>query len=505
MENVKKILELKDITKVFPGVKALDKVHLEIYPGEVHALCGENGAGKSTLMKIISGAERYTSGTIVFDDQNVAFSSTREAEKHGITMIYQEFNLIPHLSVAENIFLGRYPKTKSGIVNWKKMNEMAIGLLDKVGLKLNPKKIVNNCSVGEMQMVEIAKCLSMDSRVIIMDEPTAALTDEEVECLFGIIDSLKEHNISIIYISHRMKEIVRISDRVTVFRDGKYIKSMKVEDTDKDEIVRLMVGRDLKDLFPKRKEILNREPSFEAKNISYKKLVNNVSLQLAKGEILGIAGLMGSGNVVLAKLLCGYYGKYSGEVLIDNKKVNIFKPNEAIQNGMFLVSDDRKNEGLVLQRSVKENISLASLDSITKNNLISKKIELEKTMKQIELLQIKVSSPEQIVGLLSGGNQQKVVFAKMLETKPRIIFLAEPTRGIDIGAKAEIYQIMNKLTDQGISIVLISSDLPELVGMSDRVIVMREGQVRGEIAREDLSQELVLSYATGGGGKNVNN
>ncbi|GKX28251.1 ribose import ATP-binding protein RbsA [Vallitalea longa] len=500
MADKKLILELENITKIFPGVKALDNVKLEIYEGEVHALCGENGAGKSTLMKIISGAQEYTSGNMRYQGENVKFSSTKEAQELGISMIYQEFNLIPHLTVAENIFLGRYPVSRKGIIDWKKMNQDAKELIAKVGLNISPKKLVKNLSVAEAQMIEISKCLSINSKVIIMDEPTAALTDEEIECLFDIIENLKKENIAIIYISHRMNEIFRITNRVTVFRDGKFINSMLTKDTNHDEIVRLMVGSDLTNLYPKRDYVRSKEVVFEAKNIRYKNSIKDVSFKLYEGEILGIAGLLGSGNILLSKLLAGYYGDYDGEVFIKGKRVKIKNPAQALSKGIFVVSDDRKNEGLVLVRNVKENISLASLKSIMSNGLLSDKKDLEMSKKEISKLNIKVSSPHQIVGNLSGGNQQKVVFGKMLETNPEIIFLNEPTRGIDIGAKAEIYNIMHELTKQGISIVLITSDLPELIGMSDRGLVMREGEVVASISKEKLTQENVLSYAAGAGG-----
>jgi ribose transport system ATP-binding protein len=497
MENTNELLKLQNITKVFPGVKALDDVHLDICKGEIHALCGENGAGKSTLMKIIAGAQSYTSGKMFFDGHEVKFSSTKEAQDLGISMIYQEFNLIPHLSIAENIFLGRQPIRKNGFIDWTKLMIDAKKILQTVGLDIDPRTEVKNISVAQTQMVEIAKCLSMNSKIIIMDEPTAALADEEIQCLFDIIENLKKLNISIIYISHRMEEIFKITQRITVFRDGKYIKTLETKNTDHDEIVRLMVGKNITDLYPKR----GYKPSevvLEVQNININRKLKNVSLRLQKGEILGIAGLMGSGNILLSKVLSGYYEKYNGKILLENKEINIKKPIDAIKNGISIVPDDRKNEGLVLIRNVRENITLASLDSVIKNNFIDYNAEIEKTNKKIKQLNIKVSSSEQTVGNLSGGNQQKVVFAKMLETKPKILILAEPTRGIDVGAKSEIYKIMNELTENGISIILISSDLPELIGMSDRVLVMREGRIISELKKEELSQEIVLSYAAGG-------
>lgn len=497
MSEKKPILELNEITKTFSGVKALDKVKLKIYPGEVHALCGENGAGKSTLMKIISGAQKYTSGEMLYNEEKVKFSSTKDAEKLGISMIYQEFNLVPHFTIAENIFLGRYPKKNSLMVDWGKINSDAEKLLEKVGLKLNPKKLVKDLSVCEAQMVEIAKCLSIDSKVLIMDEPTAALTDEEIERLFEIINNLRKENIAIIYISHRMKEIFRLTDRITIFRDGKHIKSMLTKDTDNDELVRLMVGKDLKELYPKKTYTKSDEVIYEAKNISYENTFDKLNIKLQKGEILGIAGLLGSGNILLSKLLAGYYGKFEGQIFMHGKEIKVSKPVDAIKNGVFLVSDDRKNEGLVLIRDVKENNSLASLQNVKKYGLLSEQKEMMKSRENIKKLNIKVTSPSQIVGNLSGGNQQKVVFGKMLDTSPKILFLDEPTRGIDVGAKAEIYQIMNNLVEDGVGIILISSDLPELIGMSDRVLVMREGKIIVELSSGEYTQEGVLAYAAG--------
>ena len=491
------ILKLEDVVKTFPGVKALDGVKLEVRKGEVHALCGENGAGKSTLMKIIAGAYSITSGKIYFEGKEVNFSSTKEAQDMGISMIYQEFNLIPYLTVAENLFLDRQPRNKFGFIDWKKLNEDSKKLLKRVGLNINPELKVRDISIAEAQMVEIAKCLSLNSKIIIMDEPTAALSDEEIECLFDIIKSLKKDGISIIYISHRMSEIFEIADRLTVFRDGKFIKTMKTAETNPSELVKLMVGKNIVDLYPIR-DYKKDEVVLEVKNASLKKHFSDVNFNLHKGEILGIAGLMGAGSIHLSKALYGCYEGFEGEVYIEGKKVNIKKPLDGIKNGISLVPDDRKNLGLILIRCVRENISIASLDNILDNNFISYKKDKEVANKEIQQLKIKVSSSEQRVENLSGGNQQKVVFGKMLETSPKILILDEPTRGVDVGAKAEIYQIMDELTNKGMSIILVSSDLPELIGMSDRVIVMREGKIVKELNKNEANQETVLAYAAGG-------
>lgn len=490
------ILKLENIIKTFPGVKALDGVQLDVYPGEVHALCGENGAGKSTLMKIIAGAQGYTSGKMFVNGENVSFHSTKEAEKKGIAMIYQEFNMVADLTVAENMYLGRLPKKKSGLVDWKKAHTDAQTVLEKLGLKFDSKTKVKNLSVAESQMTEIAKCLTIGAKVIIMDEPTAALTDEEIEILFSIIEDLKKHDIAILYISHRMDEIFKISDRLTVFRDGKYIATKDIKDTDYDDVVSMMVGRSVNNLYPSR-QYEPREVVFEAKNIMSKG-VNDVSLQLHKGEILGIAGLLGSGTIELSKAIYGAIPKQGGEVFIKGKKQDCSSPKKALNAGIGFVSDDRKQEGLVLARSIRENIAMSSLKKFTKGFYLDKKLENQKVGEEVERLNIKITSFGQLAGKLSGGNQQKVVFAKVLEADPDILILDEPTRGVDVGAKAEIYAIMDQLTSEGKSIILISTDLPEVIGMSDRVLIMREGRLVFEISKEEMNQEKILAHASGG-------
>lgn len=495
----KTILKLENITKKFPGVTALDNVRLDIREGEIHALCGENGAGKSTLMKIIAGAQSYTSGNMYFENKEVDFKSTKDAQEIGISMIYQEFNLVPELSIAENIFIGNLPMKSKFCIDWKGLNKKAKEIMNMVGLHKNPTQLVKELSVAEAQMIEIAKCLSNNSKVIIMDEPTAALSDEEIECLFKIIEGLKRNKISIIYISHRMEEIFNITDRITVFRDGRYIKTLDTEKTNHEELVTLMVGKSINDLYPKR-DHSNGEVVLQVNKLYYKKELKNIDFKLGKGEILGIAGLMGSGNIALSKVLFGAYeSQYSGEVLLSGKRITLKDPLVAIKNGIALVPDDRKFEGLVLGRSVKENTSLPSIDNLISNGRIDLKQDKVVAEEMVKKLNTKVSSVEQLAGNLSGGNQQKVVLAKMLLTNPKVLILAEPTRGIDVGAKAEIYALMDKLTKDGISIILITSDLPELVGMSDRVLVMKSGEIIKELKnKEDITQENILSYAAGG-------
>lgn len=496
MHSTEPILSMEHIVKLFPGVRALDGVSLDVLPGEVHALCGENGAGKSTLMKIISGAQPYTSGKMVVDGKEVRFHSTKDAERIGIAMIYQEFNLISDLTVAENLYLGRLPTTHFGNVDWETLYRNAQQTLTKLGLTFSCKTKIKNLSVAQAQMTEIAKCLTIGARIIIMDEPTAALSEEEIGVLFEIIKDLKKQGISILYISHRMDEIFTISDRITVFRDGRYIETKQTKDTDYDEIVAMMVGKNVSNLYPAR-DYQPEEVVFEAKNICGKG-VSNVNFQLHKGEILGIVGLLGAGNIELSKLIYGAMPIKSGELFLNGTAADCSSPAKALKAGIGFVSDDRKQEGLVLIRSVKENISLPSLKKLVRRVFIDKKKEQEIVLQNIKKLNIKVFDQSQLVGNLSGGNQQKVVFAKVLETNPSICIFDEPTRGVDVGAKAEIYQIMNRLTQEGKSIILISSDLPELIGMSDRVLVMREGEIVKELNKSEASQESVLAYASGG-------
>lgn len=489
------ILELRDIVKKFGGVTALSNVHLEIKKGEIHALCGENGAGKSTLMKIIAGAQKATSGEIIFEGNKVEFNSTKDAQNLGISMIYQEFNLVSNLTVAENIFLGKLP-IKMGMVDWTKLFNDSQTILDTVGLKISSKTKIAKLSVAQMQMVEIAKCLSVNSKIIIMDEPTAALTNEEIDTLFKIIKELVAKSISIIYISHRMDEIFSISDSITVFRDGKHVKLLQTKDTNYDEIVSLMVGQNIENLYPNRNGV-KEDKVFEVKGI-IGQAVNDVSFTLNKSEILAIYGLMGSGNIELSKMIYGATKKTSGEIIINEKKLKKSSPLNSIREGIGLVPDDRKREGLVLIRSIKENISLASLNKITKFGVIKKVLEKHTITNSVDAMKIKISSQKQIAGNLSGGNQQKVVLSKILRNSPDVLILDEPTRGVDVGAKTEIYQIMNMITHKGKSIILISSDLPEVIGMADRILIMREGEIVKQVMKQDATQESVLAYASGG-------
>jgi len=455
------VLKLESIVKTFPGVKALDGVHLEIFVGEVHALCGENGAGKSTLMKIIAGAQPYTSGAMYLDGKEVVFHSAKDAEKHGIAMIYQEFNMVPELSVAENMYLGRLPVSPFGKVDWNKLYQEAQENLDHLGLKFSAKTKVKNLSVAEAQMTEIAKCLTIGAKIIIMDEPTAALAEEEIQILFRTIEELKKKGIAIIYISHRMDEIFQISDRLTVFRDGKFVASKLIGETDYDDVVSMMVGRNVSNLYPVR-DYKTQEVVFEARNVNSRE-VHDVSFKLHKGEILGITGLLGAGTIELSKLIYGAIPMDSGEIYVHGEKKDCSSPRKALEAGIGFVSDDRKQEGLVLLRSIKENISMSSLKKLTKGFRLDNKLEADRVKEQVKALNIKVSSAQQPAGKLSGGNQQKVVFAKVL---------------------------------------LADSDLPELIGVSDRVIVMREGRTVLEISKQEMNQEKILAHASGGVSEN---
>lgn len=490
------ILEMKNIRKEFPGVVALNDVSLKIKAGEVHALCGENGAGKSTLMKILSGSQGASSGEIIIDGEVVSMNSTSEAESKGISMIYQEFNLINDLSVGENIFLGKLPR-KGLRVDWNKMHDDAQAILARLNLDINSRSSVSTLSVAEAQMIEIAKSLTTGSKVIIMDEPTAALSDEETRTLFQIIETLQQQNIAIIYISHRMDEIFQISDRLSVLRNGEYIATKNISDTNYDDVVSLMIGRNVESLYPVR-DYQRSEKVFEVKNLTAD-VVTNINFSLYKGEILGVIGLLGSGNFELAKMIYGAQSITEGEVFLEGKKIDISSPHKAVEAGIGLVPEDRKQDGLVLNRSVKENITLASLGEISSKKLLSTSAENEVVDKQVKDLNIKVYNPSrQIVGNLSGGNQQKVLFGKVLETNPNVCILSEPTRGVDVGAKAEIYSIIDRLTSEGKSIILISSDMEEVMGLCDRVIVMRDGQIVMEKIKKFTDQEEILAYASGG-------
>ena len=489
-----KILELRHITKLYPGVVALDDVSLGFSRGEVHAIVGENGAGKSTFIKVITGAIAPTQGTLIFEGKQIEDNTPQKSMALGITAIYQELNLLKHLSVAENIYYNRYRK-KRGLIDFRGMEEDAAKVLERLGVKIDPKMLVKDLSVGYQQLVEIAKSLSQDVKVMIMDEPSAALTNSELQYLFEIVKTLKQEGMAILYISHRMEEIFQLCDKVSVFRDGHYIKTMDVKDTTQEELIRLMVNRELNDTFPE--FIPDRgEKVLEVQNVCTE-LLKDVSFEAYRGERLGFAGLVGAGRTETARAVYGADKMQKGEIRIKGRPVNIQSPEDAIKHGIALIPEDRKQQGLFLNMSVKDNISFVYAPRITNVlGLINRNKVEEACRQQIEKLTVKTPTMRQLVKNLSGGNQQKVILGKWLLMNCDTIIFDEPTRGIDVGAKQEIYELINELARQGKAVILISSELPELMGMSDRVIVMAEGRISGELKKEQIHQEKILELAS---------
>ena len=490
------LLQLKGIEKSFPGVKALNGASLAVYPGRVMALVGENGAGKSTMMKVLTGIYTMDAGSLQWLGEPVAFSGPKASQEAGIGIIHQELNLIPQLSVAENIFLGREFINRFGRIDWKKMHREAEALLKRLNLRFSSHKLVGDLSIGDQQMVEIAKVLSFESRVIIMDEPTDALTDTETLSLFHVINELKAQGCGIVYISHRMKEIFEICDDVTVFRDGQFIAERAVSDLSEEQLIEMMVGRKLEDQYPH----LDHSPG--EIRLQVEKLcgsgVEDVSFTLRKGEILGISGLMGAGRTELMKVLYGALPRRSGSVTLNGRTVNVRSPQEGLASGIVYISEDRKRDGLVLGMSVKENMSLTALRYFSHAGGNLKHAEEQLAVGDfIRLFNVKTPSMMQPIGLLSGGNQQKVAIARGLMTRPDVLILDEPTRGVDVGAKKEIYQLINQFKAEGLSIILVSSEMPEVLGMSDRILVMHEGHISGEFSREQATQESLMAAAVG--------
>lgn len=496
------LVKMKNISKEFPGVKALEDVDLNAYNGRVMALLGENGAGKSTLMKILTGVYERSSGEIYYKGEKVNFNSPKESQEKGIGIIHQELNLLPNLTIAENIFLGREPVGKTGKINWSKLYSDSEMLLKKLKIDKNPKTLIKNLSIGIKQMVEIAKALSLDAELIIMDEPTDALTDTETENLFRVINELRDEGKGVIYISHRLDEIFEICDDVTILRDGKFIKEEKVKNINKEQMIELMVGRKLTEQFP----VLDKnigDVVLEVKNLKNEH-IDNVSFNVKKGEILGVAGLMGAGRTELAKTIFGLYKVDSGEVRLDGKKLNINSPHDAIKSGISYVSEDRKKDGLVLGLSVKDNMTLSSLKEFTDSfGKINKKDENSICDQFIKSMSIRTPSKKQKVKNLSGGNQQKVAITKSLIAEPKVLILDEPTRGVDVGAKREIYDLINKFKKNGMAIIMISSEIPEILGMSDRIMVMNEGKKSGEVDRKKANQKNIMKLAVGMKGENI--
>ena len=494
-QNMEYILEMTDIRKEFPGVLALDDIQFKVRPGTVHALMGENGAGKSTLMKIIMGIYKADKGTVLVKGKEAHIFNTKTAFAHGISMIHQELSPVPYMTVSENIWLGREFK-KGLFVDHHMMREKTVELLEHLELDINPDVKMVKLSVAQTQMVEIAKAISYDSELIIMDEPTSAITEKEVNHLFKIINELRSKNIAIIYITHKMDEVFEISDEVSVFRDGKYIGTEAAENMTKEKLVSWMVGRELSQVFQKEQAEVG-EVMLEVKNLSSGDSFRNVSFNLKAGEILGIAGLMGAGRSEVVEAIFGVREKTSGEIFIKGKKVNINAPHDAIKHKVALLTEDRKLSGLFLPLTVKENMEIVSIDKYIKGGFIKHSQILADCEDQVNKLAIKTPSLYQVTNNLSGGNQQKVLISKWLLNAPDILILDEPTRGIDVGAKAEIHKLMTKLVQAGKAVIMISSEMPEVLGMSDRVLVMHEGDLVGELKREEADQEKILMLASG--------
>ncbi len=486
------LLEMKHIEKSFHTVKVLNDIRFSLKAGTVHALMGENGAGKSTMMKILAGVYKSDGGEIYINDKKVAIDSPKASQTLGIAMIHQELSSIPQMTVAENIFLGREPGSKL-FMSYKEMYKQTAQLLESLHVHINPKVKIGTLKVADQQLIEIAKAISFNANIIIMDEPTSAITDKEVEDLFQIIRSLKEQGKGIIYISHKMDEIFQIADEITVLRDGTYINSWQAKDIDNSILIKNMVGRELNEVYPKIKVPIG-ETLLEVKNFSLKNKFENISFDVKKGEILGFAGLVGAGRTEIMNSIFGLTPPDTGEIRMDDKAVTIKNPQDAIGCGIAYVTEDRKNEGLILQMGVGQNITLASMKELQKF-LIKNKEERKVIQEQIKALKVKVNHAKQLASSLSGGNQQKVVLAKWMMKNPRLLILDEPTRGIDVGAKAEIYKLMCEYVEKGNSIIMISSEMPEVMGMSDRIIVLSNGQFGGELCREEFKQEKIMSCA----------
>ena len=490
------ILTMKGIDKSFPGVHALDHVDLEVRRGEVHTLMGENGAGKSTLMKVLTGIYSKDEGTITYEGKEVEFTNPREAQDAGIVIVHQELNMLGHLTVAQNIFIGR--EIMNGkLIDDKKMNEEATKLFQQLGIDIDPTETMSRLTVGKQQMCEIAKAISHDAKVIIFDEPSAALTEAEIEELFKIIRDLRDKQLGIVYISHRMDEIKVITDRVTVMRDGGYVGTLITEECTKDDIINMMVGRVIYE-DPKTESAVPKDAPvvLKVEHLNAGRMVRDVSFELRKGEILGFSGLMGAGRTETARALFGADPKESGDIYVNGKKVEIKTPEDAVKCGIGYLSEDRKRYGIVVDKTVAENSTMASMENFMKGIFINKKKENEVAQEYVDTLKTKTPSVDQLVVNLSGGNQQKVVIAKWLVRNCDILIFDEPTRGIDVGAKSEIYQLMNQLVAQGKSIIMISSEMTEILRMSDRIVIMCEGKKTGELDIAEATQERIMHAAT---------
>jgi D-xylose transport system ATP-binding protein len=502
------LLEMRSIVKEFPGVKALDGVSFALATGEFHSLVGENGAGKSTLMKVLSGVYPHGTyeGDIVIDGEVRSFNTIRDSENAGVSIIFQELSLVKELTVGENIFLGKEP-ARFGVINWSELYHRASNLLRDLNLDIDPRMPVGSLGIGQQQLVEIAKALSKDARILVLDEPTAALTESEVETLFNILEKLRARGVGMIYISHKLDEVFQMSDRITVLRDGQTVGTHDARELTKDKVIAAMVGREVGDIFPKPEHEFG-ETALEISGLTVfsvdrpdKVLVSDVSFAVRKGEVLGIAGLMGAGRSELLMAIFGAWpGKFSRKAFILGKPIEITSPATAIENGIGFVTEDRKRFGLILEQTILDNMTLAGLQHISGRFLTNRSRETIAAGGPMKSLRIKANSTLTVAGTLSGGNQQKVVLGKWLLTNPKVLFLDEPTRGIDVGAKQEIYAEINRLATQGMAIVLVSSELPEVLGLSDRVIVLHEGRVTGQFTRDTATPEKVMAAATGHAG-----
>lgn len=489
-------IDMRNISKSFGTNKVLEKIDLELQSGQIHALMGENGAGKSTLMNILTGLFPASTGTIYIDGEERTFSNPQEAEEFGISFIHQEMNTWPEMTVLENLFLGREIKTTFGLLNQKLMRQKALEAFKRLGVTIPLDIPIGNLSVGQQQMIEIAKSLLNQLSILVMDEPTAALTDRETENLFRVIRSLKQEGVGVVYISHRMEEIFKITDFVTVMRDGVIVDTKETSLTNSDELVKKMVGRKLEDYYPEKHSKIG-PVAFEVSNLCGDNF-EDVSFYVRKGEILGFSGLMGAGRTEVMRTIFGIDKKKSGKVKIDDQEITITSPSQAIKQGIGFLTENRKDEGLILDFNIKDNMTLPSTKDFSKHGFFDEKTSTTFVQQLINRLYIKSGRPDLEVGNLSGGNQQKVVLAKWIGIAPKVLILDEPTRGVDVGAKRDIYQLMNELADRGVPIVMVSSDLPEILGVSDRIMVMHEGRISGELSRKEADQEKVMQLATGG-------
>ena len=488
---------MKGINKSFGSNQVLKDAGFLLKDGEVHALMGENGAGKSTLMKILTGVYTKDSGTVIVDGEEVSYKTPQEAEKAGIVFIYQELNVLFDLTVVENLFMGKEITKGLGVCDMKAMKAKAKEVMDRVGVNIPVDAVMSDLSVGQQQMVEICKALMVDAKVIIMDEPTAALTESETEGLFKVINSLREKGVSIVYISHRMEEIFALCDRITILRDGQYIDTKEIKDLTMDDVVQMMIGREIGERFPARDVEIGGEV-LRVEGLSSGKLFHDVSFSVKAGEVLGVAGLMGAGRTEIMQAIFGNLKKDGGKIFIEDKEVTIKNPRQAIAAGIGFITEDRKTEGLLLEKSIAENIEIANLDRVSNHSVLNKAKQDNLVKKGIEDFRVKCFGPWHECNNLSGGNQQKVVLAKWVATEPKILILDEPTRGVDIGAKKEIYNVINDLAAKGVAVIMVSSELPEVLGMSDRIMVVREGEVRGILDGKEADQAKIMTLATGG-------